>query len=149
VGDTAPIRSVADIVAINQEDLANRAPYSQRYIEESASSATTPEEYAASVAAAQAAANAWLSTVLEQNGVDILVYNAFYASNAGGAGIPALTVPAGLDPNGRPQGIILTGPYLSDPQLIAVGYALEQALNGRVEPDLDSTIQLIDAKTAQ
>ena len=149
VGDTAPIRSVADIVAINQEDLANRAPYGQRSIEASANSATTPEEYAASVAAAQAAADAWLSTVLEQNDVDILVYNAFYATNAGGAGVPALTVPAGLDPNGRPQGIILTGPHLSDPQLIAVGYALEQALNGRVEPDLDSTIPLIDATIAQ
>ena len=54
-----------------------------------------------------------------------------------------------LDANGRPQGIILSGPYLSDPQLIAVGYALEQALNGRVEPDLDATVAQIDAVTGK
>jgi len=54
-----------------------------------------------------------------------------------------------LGPNGRPQGIILSGPYLSDPQLIAVGYALEQALNGCVEPDLDATIAQIDAVTGK
>lgn len=55
----------------------------------------------------------------------------------------------GLDANGRPQGIILSGPYLSAPQLIAVGYALEQALNERVEPDLDATITEIDAVTGK
>ena len=68
-----------------------------------------------------------------------------YSGNAGAAGVPALTIPNGHDPNGRPKGIILSGPYLSDPQLIAVGYALEQALNGWVEPDLDATIHQIEA----
>jgi len=59
------------------------------------------------------------------------------------------TIPNGLDANGWPQGIILSGPYLSDPQRIAVGYALEQALNGRVEPDLEATIAEIDAVTGR
>ena len=68
-----------------------------------------------------------------------------YAGNAGAAGVPALTIPNGLDPNGRPQGIVLSGPYLSDPPLIAVGYAPEQALDGPVAPDLDATIGQIDA----
>ena len=47
------------------------------------------------------------------------------------------------------QAIILSGPYLSDPQLIALGYALEQALNGRVEPDRDATIAQIDVVTGK
>jgi len=50
---------------------------------------------------------------------------------------------------GGPQGIILSGPYLSDAKLIAVGYALEQALQGRVESDLDATIAAIDAVTGK
>jgi hypothetical protein len=37
--------------------------------------------------------------------------------------------------------ILLTGDYLSEPQLFSVGYALEQALQGRVEPDLDTVIR--------
>ena len=100
-------------------------------------------------ATAAALGATWMRTILEQNDVDILVTGRKYAGNAGAAGVPALTIPNGLDPNGRPQGIILSGPYLSDPQLIAVGYALEQALNGRVEPDLDATIAEIDAVTGQ
>ena len=72
-----------------------------------------------------------------------------YAGNAGAAGVPALTIPNGLDANGRPQGIVLSGPERYGPQLIAVGYALEQALNGRVEPDLDATIAQIDAVTGK
>ena len=69
------------------------------------------------------------------------------ADNAGPAGVPVLTIPNRLDPNGWSQGIILSGPYHFDPQLIAVGCALEQTLNGRVEPDLDATIAEIDAVT--
>jgi len=97
-------------------------------------------------ATAAALANTWMDTALQQNDVDILVTGMLYAGNAG---VPALTIPNGLDANVRPQGVILSGPYLSDPQLIAVGYALEQALNGRVEPDLEATIAEIDAVIGQ
>lgn len=34
--------------------------------------------------------------------------------------------------------------FLSEPQLLAVGYAFEQAANARLEPDLDSTLQTLD-----
>jgi len=36
--------------------------------------------------------------------------------------------------------VIITGDFLSEPQLIAVAYAIEQALHGRVEPDLATTM---------
>ena len=147
--DGAPITSLADVVAINNEDPANRAPYGQSYVEWSANNTMTAEEFARVQATAAVLANTWMDTVLQQNDVDILVTGMLYSGNAGAAGVPALTIPNGLDANGRPQGIILSGPYLSDPQLIAVGYALEQALNGRVAPDLDATIALIDAVTGQ
>ncbi len=129
-------------------DPANRAPYGQSFLEWSVADELTPEEFARVQATAAALGETWMRTILAQNDVDILVTGMKYAGNAGAAGVPALTIPNGLDPNGRPQGIILSGPYLSDPQLIAVGYALEQALNGRVEPDLDATIAQIDAVTA-
>lgn len=145
VGEGAPITSLADVVALNNEDPANRAPYGQSFLEWSVADTLTPEEFAQVQATAAALGETWMRTILEQNDVDILVTGMKYAGNAGAAGVPALTIPNGLDPNGRPQGIVLSGPYLSDPQLIAVGYALEQALNGRVTPDLDATIAQIDA----
>ena len=149
VGEGAPITSLADVVALNNEDPVNRAPYGQSFLEWSVADALTPEEFARVQATAAALGETWMRTILEQNDVDILVTGMKYAGNAGAAGVPALTIPNGLDPNGRPQGIILSGPYLSDPQLIAVGYALEQALDGRVEPDLDATIAQIDAMTGK
>ena len=145
----APITSLADVIAINNEDPANRAPYGQSYVEWSVADELTPDEFARLQTTAATLAATWMSTLLEQNKVDILVTGMLYAGNAGAAGVPALTIPNGLDPNGRPQGIILSGPYLSDPQLIAVGYALEQALNGRVEPDLETAIAQIDEVTGQ
>jgi Asp-tRNA(Asn)/Glu-tRNA(Gln) amidotransferase A subunit family amidase len=44
------------------------------------------------------------------------------------AGIPGLTVPAGLTPSGLPVGLELDGPTGSDRALLAVGLALEQEL---------------------
>jgi hypothetical protein len=43
------------------------------------------------------------------------------------------------------ESLLILVPYLSGPQLIAVGYALEQALNGRV--GLDATICTIGCAT--
>jgi len=55
------------------------------------------------VQAAVALGETWMRTILEQNDVDILVTGMKYAGNAGAAGVPALTIPNGLDPNGRPK----------------------------------------------
>lgn len=140
----APIRSLADVVAINEADVANRAPYGQGLLAAAAGNTLTDDEYTRVCAVSQAIAHNWIKSVLQVNNVDVLVSGMAYTEN-GAAGIPALTVPAGLDPSGRPQGVILTGDYLSEPHLLAVGYALEQTLQGRVEPDLEAVIRQIDA----
>ena len=41
----APISSVADVVAVNNEDLANRVPFGQAFLEGAAADTTTPAEY--------------------------------------------------------------------------------------------------------
>jgi amidase len=55
------------------------------------------------------------------------------------AGLPALTVPGGLSPDGLPLGIQLIGPRWSEPRLIAIARALEDAmvLPGFVAPALE------------
>ena len=134
----APITSLSDVVTINNEDPDNRMPYGQRYVEWSADTEFTADDYARILMVARQLAENWIGAVLEENDVDVLVSGMSYTGNAGAANIPALTIPAGLDPSGKPQGVVLTGAYLSEPSLFAVGYALEEALHGRVEPDLDS-----------
>lgn len=143
-----------DVVAVVNEDAAARAPYGQRYVENAASTDSTADQYAAAVAEAQARAEAWLTAVYEQYENDVLMYGTFYTTG-GSAGVPVINIPIGRkinpDPGeaDEPAGVYITGPYLSDAQLIAVGYALEQALGDRMEPDLDVTIAQIDAMTGR
>ncbi|MCB0194719.1 MAG: LysM peptidoglycan-binding domain-containing protein [Anaerolineae bacterium] len=140
LGEPAPVASLTEVVAFNEEDMVNHAPYNHRYVQWSVETELTAEEQAQIVAEAQAYAEAWMTSIVETYDVDVLIAATLYAGNAGAAGVPALTIPAGLDATGKPSGIIVTGPYLSDPDLLAVGYALEQALQGRVEPDLETVI---------
>jgi aspartyl-tRNA(Asn)/glutamyl-tRNA(Gln) amidotransferase subunit A len=43
------------------------------------------------------------------------------------AGVPAISVPCGVDANGLPIGLQITGPHLSEAQLFRVARAFEEA----------------------
>ncbi len=57
------------------------------------------------------------------------------------AGFPSLTIPIGYGPDGQPFGLRFVARYLGEPALIAVGYAIEQAANARIAPDLDTVLE--------
>ncbi len=149
LGTPAPISSLDDVVALVNEDKAARAPYGQGYVEGAATTTITAEQYQAARAGDRAVAEAWLSDVAKEYNVDVLLFGTNYA-NLGAAGVPALNIPTGrLEGSNEPAGVYLTGPRFSDAKLIAVGYALEQALNVRLVPDLETTIAEIDAVTGR
>jgi len=50
------------------------------------------------------------------------------------AGIPGLSIPAGLGPSGLPVGIEIDGPAGSDARLLAIGMAIEQVLGPTPAP---------------
>jgi indoleacetamide hydrolase len=50
------------------------------------------------------------------------------------AGIPGLSIPAGLGPSGLPVGIEIDGPSSSDEQLLALGMAIEKVLGPTPPP---------------
>jgi len=54
-------------------------------------------------------------------------------------------VPSGYGEDGMPKTAVFVGPFLSEPQLLAVGYAFEQTANARVSPDLGAVMALIEA----
>ncbi len=143
LGDDAPVGSLAEIIALNREDLANRAPYGQGYLETSQNTPITAEQYAAIEQENQSKAREDIDRLLEQYDLDVIAsdVNQAYAP----AGYPALTVPAGYADDGTPQGAVFVGGYLAEPQLLAVGHAFEQATRARVAPDLEKTLQQITA----
>ena len=61
------------------------------------------------------------------------------SSPAAQAGYPLVAVPAGFS-HGLPVGLILGGPAFSEPKLIALAYAFEQAQRVRVEPQFLSSV---------
>ncbi len=143
LGDEAPVASLAEIIAFNNEDPANRAPYGQSYLEASNNTAITAAEFADKAQLANGSARNALDIFFENYDIDVVVSSVaqLYAT----AGYPALTVPAGYAEDGTPQGTVFVGRFLSEPQLLAVGYAYEQGAQARVAPDLEATMDLIAA----
>ncbi len=86
-----------------------------------------------------------LDAVIEEHQLDAVMFPAASAAEfASRAGYPGLTVPFGLvsnpdDPEAsdekfRPFGVSFTGPQCSEPKILAIGYAFEQATKKRVPP---------------
>jgi hypothetical protein len=77
-----------------------------------------------------------LDRVLDKYDLDCLVAPAYSAgsSAAAVAGYPAMAVPAGIAADGRPGTVIMSGRFLDEPRLLALGYDLEQELGKRDIP---------------
>ena len=85
LGDEAPVHSLAEIVAINAQDLHNRAPYGQGYLMSALNCGMTADQYAAESAAHQAV-RAQVSALFAEYRLDALLSRSYiYAA----AGLPA------------------------------------------------------------
>ena len=128
LGDQVAVGSLEEIIALNAEDPANRAPYGQGHLEESQNAPLTDAEYLAQKEQNQSKAREALGSLFADNDIDVLISDVGQAYAP--AGFPAMTVPIGYAANGQPSGITLVADYLGEPSLIAVGYALEQSREG-------------------
>ena len=143
LGAAVEVGSLEEIIKLNREDLANRAPYGQAYLEQSQNSSLSDVAYLALKEQHRSAARAVLSSLFADYDIDVLLSDAGQAYAP--AGFPAMTVPAGYDETGQPTGIRMIADYLGEPKLIAVGYAFEQATKARRAPDLEATMEQIEA----
>jgi hypothetical protein len=85
-----------------------------------------------------------IDMVIMENGVDAIV--APHLTNSTGpavAGYPNLSLPIGIRSNGRPAGMLIYSTFLHEPQLLGIGYDLEQEINVRRQPQfLNSIVQV-------
>ena len=142
LGSEAPIGSLAEIIALNEEDVANYAPYGQSHLLQSENTTMTADEFAAIVAGNRETAVSALNAIFTDQNIDVIISSVGQAYAP--AGFPAITVPNGYSSNGEPQGLVFVGDYLSEPQLLTVAYIFEQATQARLEPNLAATIQQIE-----
>jgi amidase len=137
IGDAAPIGSLAEIVAFNEEDAMNRAPYGQDLLAQSVAFEMSDDEYGALVTQNREMAASILRQMMADHHADLLATLSNYLTLLyAPAGFPAITVPAGRRSSGEPVGVTFVGDYLSDCRLIAAGYAFERA-NAQHRPAVD------------
>ena len=139
----APVKTLADVVAVNKDDLNNRAPYGQGYVEGSVNTEITQDEYEQMKAENSQGSIDAITAVFEQYGIDVLMSDV--RQRYAPAGFPVITAPAGYDENGQPLPVFFTALHLEEGKLLSVAYAFEQATKAWVEPDLEKTIQQIEA----
>ena len=58
-------------------------------------------------------------------------FNDVYTVSTNLSGLPALSLPVGLDQNGLPLGMQLIGRYFDEATILRAAYALEQDINFR------------------
>ncbi|MCI0182155.1 putative amidase AmiD [Acidibacillus sp. S0AB] len=138
VAVNVPVHSLADVIAYNQarSDVALRFGQTILIESEATSGTLTEPEYLLSrLRDVQSSTIHGLDQLFSDHQVDILVFPANYGAGiAAKAGYPSLTVPAGYDESGFPLGVTFCGRAYSEPLLLQVGYAFEQATKHRVPP---------------
>ena len=147
LGDQVDVGSLEEIIALNMEDLANRAPYGQGYLVQSQNSPLSEAEYLALKEHNQSTTRDALSKLFADYEIDVLLSDVGQAYAP--AGFPAMTVPNGYSETGEPTGITMISDFLGEPNLIAVGFTVEQAIQARVEPNLSATLAEIEALTSR
>ncbi len=155
----SPVKTLADVIAFNEQHRDKEMPYfgQEQFIAAEAKGGLDAKEYLDALAANQKLSRAeGIDKALADNQLDALVAPSgqpawlidFIKGDASGggftspaavAGYPHITVPAGFV-RGLPCGISFVGTAWSEPKLIALAYAFEQASKARRAPKFPKTV---------
>ncbi len=159
-GAGAAVKSLADVIAYNQEHAARAMPFFQQetLVRAQATDGLNNPKYKAAVQRTVAGARQAIDGLLKQHQLAAIVgittgpawcidwVNGDYSSGvdfsspAAMAGYPHLTVPMG-QVLGLPVGLSFVGPAYQEGRLLGLGYAYEQATHRRAAPKFLPTVQ--------
>jgi amidase len=153
-GPESAVRTLEDLIAFNEAHVGEEQPYfgQDLFIASQAKGPLTDEAYLNALAEIQRLSRAeGIDAVMERHQLDALfmptggpgwlidLVNGDARGGGGSsgpaalAGYPAITVPAGMV-SGLPIGVTFMGRAFSEPRLIALAYAFEQATQARTRP---------------
>jgi amidase len=148
---SVPVHSLSEVIEFNNKHAAATLKYGQSrllWCDETRGSLTEPDYLESKRKNEEYARTQGIDYALEQHRLDALLLPGNYegADIAGRASYPLITVPAGYATNGSitsegwmtkgPFGIIFSGAAFSEPTLIKLAYAFEQATKHRFPPEL-------------
>jgi amidase len=154
-GPLSPVRSLADLIAFNEREKAREMPFfgQELFVSAQTKGPLTSPAYRTALAKCRALARAQgIDLVLHRHRLDAIVaptgspawttdlvngdhFTGASSTPAAVAGYASITVPAG-DAFGLPVGVSFIGGPWSEPRLIALAYAYEQASKRRRPPTL-------------
>ena len=157
----APVRDLDGLIAFNRANAAREMPhFGQELFEQAAAKGglNDPEYIAARTRARRLAGPQGIDVALKGQRLDALIApttgpawvtdpvhgDSFPGGSYGAAavaGYPSLSVPMGSS-NGLPLGLLFMGTAWSEPRLIELGYAFEQASKARKAPRFLPTVAL-------
>src|SRR5216117_4518308 len=137
------MHTLADLIAFDDANCPQEMPYYGQEVfllADQFPGYPNDPNYIAARTNARTAARSGIDSVIN-SGVDAIV--APHLTNSTGpavAGYPNLSIPVGIRDSGRPAGMLMYSTFLHEPQLIGFGYALDQALNVRQQPQFLGSI---------
>jgi amidase len=159
----APVRNLAELIAFNRREAARTMPWFGQDILEAANAKgplTDPEYLKALAEAKKLAGPEGIDAALAAHRLDALLgpsngpawptdwvngdhFGGGSSQPAAVAGYPNITVPAGFV-HGLPIGISFFGAAWSEPTLIGIAHAFEQAQRARRAPEFKASIDVAD-----
>ncbi|MFS0637982.1 amidase family protein [Mesobacillus foraminis] len=138
---TVKVRSLTNVIAFNKHHMERTLKYGQEVLLESeeTSGSLKEKEYISALEHDQyMSTEKGIDFALKVHGVEALVFPHDHGSDlAARAGYPSITVPAGYTSDGEPFGLTFTGTVYSEPILVRLAYAFEQATKVRKPPVLE------------
>ncbi len=161
LGPNAPVKTLKEIIEFNEKNSSKEMPYfgQDTFLKSEEKGPLTTQEYIDAVAKARdLARKEGIDATMDKNNLDALVgptggpawltdhingdsFGGGSSSTAAVAGYPNITVPAGFV-HGLPVGISFFGRAWSEPVLLRVAYAFEQATKVRKAPGFAATLNI-------
>jgi amidase len=133
----APMRTLADVIAFNDENPGRFAPWGQDRLRDCLWSPLGEEEARQISRTNRQQARDYLTGLLDAEDLDVLAgIDTLQSLIYPFAGFPAIAVPAGQYPGGAPFSVTFIGRPRTDAELIGMAYAYELASRLRVPPPL-------------
>ncbi len=135
------MRTLADLIAFNNRHCEEEMEFFGQEIFEASNMLSgdldDPAYLEARALSLRLARDEGIDRVMAEHNLDAVLSPsyAFGSSAPAVAGYPIISVPVGVSPEGIPAGVWLYAGFLQEPQLLRVGYAIEQLMSPREQPE--------------